>query len=236
LKLGFEDFKAKPSHLLVLGLIYPLGAALAAGLVLGRDFIQLLFPAASGLALTGPAAAIIFYEISRRREEGQDFAWSEVAGIFKRVSIWGVVALGFVLIAILGLWLITAQAIYDATLGAVAYETLPEFLRLVFFTPEGWALIIFGNGAGFVFAAAVLASNVVSFPMLLDRDVGAPAAVATSLRVTAASPLTIALWGFIIAAGMIAGTLLLLVGLAVVLPVLGHASWRLYRKAVAPPG
>ncbi len=234
LKLGLEDFKAKPSHMFVLGLVYPIGAALAAGYALGRDVLPLAFPIAAGLALMGPFAAIVLYEISRRREQGREFDWSEIGDVLKRSSTWGVGVLMIALVAVFGVWLVVAQAIFNATLGVGGYLEPMEFIRQVLTTPEGWTLIVLGNGAGFLFAAAVLATNVVSFPMLLDRDVGAPTAVATSLRVAAKSPVTIALWGLIIAGSMALGAALFLVGLGLVVPMLGHATWRLYRKAVAP--
>lgn len=233
LKEGFEDFCVKPSYMFVFGLIYPIGAAAAALIVLDLDVIPLVFPAVSGLALTGPFAAILLYEISRRREAGRDFAWSDAPDVFRAASSWAVAGLGFILLAVFAIWLAVAQAIYDATLANAGSSSLGEFLRLTLTTREGWRLIVIGDIAGFLFAAAVLATNVVSFPMLLDRKVGPATAVATSLRVTAKSPVAVALWGLIIAALMAAGSLLLLVGLAVVLPVLGHASWRVYRKAVA---
>ncbi len=232
LKLGLEDFKAKPSHIFVLGLIYPIGTALAFGYALGRDVLPLAFPVAAGLALLGPFAAIVLYEISRRREQGQSFAWGDIGEVFHRVSTWSVGVLMVALVAVFGVWLVVAQAIFDATLGVGGYIAPAAFIGQVLTTPEGWTLIMLGNAAGLVFAAGVLATNVVSFPMLLDREVGASAAVATSLRVAAKSPVTVAIWGLIIAGSMAIGAAALLVGLGVVVPVLGHATWHLYRKAV----
>ncbi len=234
LKLGLEDFKAKPSHIFVLGLLYPIGVALTAGYALGRDVLPLAFPVAAGLALLGPFAAIVLYEISRRRELGQSFSWGDISDVFERASSWSIGIIMIALVAVFGVWLVVAQAIFDATLGVGGYIEPAAFIGQVLTTPEGWTLIVLGNAVGFIFAAGVLATNVVSFPMLLDRDVGAPAAVATSLRVAAKSPLTIALWGLIIAGSMVAGAAVFLVGLGVVVPVLGHATWHLYRKAVAP--
>ncbi|MEM8936670.1 MAG: DUF2189 domain-containing protein, partial [Pseudomonadota bacterium] len=116
----------------------------------------------------------------------------------------------------------------------IGFSAPADFLGLVFQTPEGLSLIIIGNSVGFLLAALVLATNVVSFPMALDRDIGPIMAVRTSLRVASASPVAIAFWGFVIVGSMILGALLFGVGLAVVLPVLGHATWHVYRKTVAP--
>lgn len=235
LRRGYADFRAKPSYILVLVLFYPLGAAVAAGVALGYGLLPLVFPIASGMALLGPFAAIVLYHISRRRELGRPFSWNEVGRTFQRTQIGAVAILTGALFAAFFLWLLAAQAIFDLTIGYAAYLDPLELIDLVLTTPEGWTLIIIGHAVGFVFAAVVLAANVVSFPMLLDRPVGAPAAVITSLRVTFKSPLTIALWGLIIAVSMAAGTALFLIGLGIVVPVIGHATWHLYRKAVAEP-
>jgi len=232
LRGGYEDFRAKPSYLFVFGLIYPLGAALVAGYALGYDVLPLAFPVASSLLITGPFAAIIFYEISRRREQGREFVWGDFGYVVQRLSIWGVAYVIIGLVLLWFFWLLAAQAIFDATFGYAGYLEPFEFIQRLVTSSEGWALIVLGNGVGFIFAAVVLATNVITFPMLLDRRVGAPAAVVTSLRVTFKSPLTVALWGLIITGSMALGTLFFLVGLGIVVPVLGHASWRLYRKAV----
>lgn len=101
-------------------------------------------------------------------------------------------------------------------------------------TTPGWRLIVVGTGVGFLFAALVLTISAVSFPLLLDRDVGAAVALLTSIRVVLANPLTMALWGLIVAALLLIGSLPLFLGLTVVMPVLGHATWHLYRMAVEP--
>ena len=235
LKRGFADFRAKPSYMLVFGLFYPLGAAFAAGIALGYNVLPLVFPVASGMALMGPFAAIVLYHVSRRRECGRPFSWNEIGRTFERTQVWAVVILAGVLFAWFFLWLLAADAIFQITLGYAGYYEPREFFSRVLTTPEGWTLIIAGHIAGFVFAAVVLAANVVSFPMLLDRPVGAATAVVTSLRVTMKSPQTVALWGLIIALSMAGGTALFLIGLGVVVPVIGHATWHLYRKAVEEP-
>jgi uncharacterized membrane protein len=138
------------------------------------------------------------------------------------------------LIVIFLLWIAVAHAIYIATFGHAPPESIPNFLRQVFTTPQGWTLIVVGNGVGFLFAVVVLMIGVVSFPLLLDRDVGAGTAMLTSARVVLRNPVTMAVWGLIIAGLLVIGSLPLFVGLAVVMPVLGHSSWHLYRKVVEP--
>jgi uncharacterized membrane protein len=140
-------------------------------------------------------------------------------------------------LAIFLIWLAVAQAIYVATFGYLPAASMPDFLRQVLTTPEGWTLIVVGNGVGFLFAVLVLTISVVSFPLLIDRDVGAAGAIVTSVRVVLANPVIMAAWGFIVALLLVVGSIPLLFGLAVVMPVLGHATWHLYRRAVEPnPG
>ena len=233
LRRGLDDFMAMPTHLAFLGVIYPLfGVGLGAA-TFTSNALPLLFPLVSGFALVGPVAAIGIYEISRRRERGWAVSWLDAFSVLRSPAILSIVALGLMLLVIFGLWVLTAQWIYESTVGALARpSSVGEFVHLIRDTPEGWRLVLFGNAAGFLFAVAVLALTVVSFPMLLDRDVGPGVAVRTSLRAVAANPGPMAAWGLVVAALLLLGSLPLFVGLAVAMPVLGHGTWHLYRKVV----
>jgi uncharacterized membrane protein len=231
---GIDDFWAFPTHVIFLSIIYPTVGLVLAGLTLSYDLLHLLFPIAAGFALVGPFAAIGLYELSRQRELGRDVSWRDAFGARRSPSTDGIIALGLLLLIIFGLWVAVAQAIYIANFGYAPADLIPDFLSRVFTTREGWTLIIVGNGVGFLFAATVLTISIVSFPLLLDRDVGAVVAVLTSVRAALRNPLPIAAWGLIVAALLLIGSLPLFVGLAVVMPVLGHSSWHLYRKLVEP--
>ena len=228
---GIEDFLEIPTHVIFLSLIYPVGALIVAQLTL-NDLAHLFFPLAAGFALIGPVAAIGLYELSRRRELGLDLWWTHALDVRHSRSIRGILTLGVLLIVIFLLWIAVAHTIYIATFGPAPPESIPNFLRQVFTTREGWTLIVVGNGVGFLFAVAVFMIGVVSFPLLLDRDVRAGVAMLTSARVVLRNPVTMAVWGLIIAGLLLIGSLPLFIGLAVVMPVLGHSSWHLYRKAV----
>jgi uncharacterized membrane protein len=231
---GWEDFAATPSHGVFLCIIYPaLGIAIA-GLTLGFAVLPLLFPLAAGFALIGPLAALGLYELSRRREAGASVTASDALDVLRSPSLGPIVALGALLMIIFFTWIATARGIYVANFGYAAPESISQFAHDVLFTRQGWTLILVGNFVGFLFAVVALAISVVSFPLLLDRDVGAAVALLTSVRVVVANPLTMALWGLIVVALLVIGSLPLFIGLAVTLPLLGHATWHLYRKAVAP--
>ncbi len=231
---GLADFSAMPTHAVFLCLIYPIIGVVLARIALGYDILPLLFPLAAGFALVGPFAAIGFYELSRRREQGLDISWEDAFDVLRSPSRGAIAALAFLLLTIFVIWIAVAQAIYVANFGYEPAASIPDFIRQVFTTPAGWALIIVGNIVGFLFAVMVLTISVVSFPLLLDRDVGAVEAVLTSVRVVAANPLTMAIWGLIVASLLAIGSLPLFLGLAVVVPILGHSTWHLYRKVVEP--
>jgi uncharacterized membrane protein len=234
---GIDDFSAMPSHALFLCLIYPVAGLVLGRLAIGYDVLPLLFPLMAGFALVGPFAAIGLYEMSRRREQGLDISWRHILDVRHRPTFGAIVTLGLLLMAIFIVWIAVAQAIYVATFGYLPAASIPDFFRQVLTTPAGWTLIVVGNGVGFLFAVLVLSISVVSFPLLIDRDVGAAGAIVTSVRVVLANPVIMAAWGFIVALLLLIGSIPLLFGLAVVMPVLGHATWHLYRRAVEPnPG
>jgi uncharacterized membrane protein len=234
---GVDDFSAMPSYALFLCIIYPIAGLVLGRLAIGYDVLPLLFPLMAGFALIGPFAAIGLYEMSRRREQGLDISWRHMLDVRHRPTFGAIVTLGVLLMAIFLVWIAVAQAIYVATFGYLPAASMPDFFKQVLTTPEGWTLIVVGNAVGFLFAVLVLTISVVSFPLLIDRDVGAAGAVVTSGRVVLANPVVMAAWGFIVAVLLVVGSIPLLFGLAVVMPVLGHATWHLYRRAVEPnPG
>jgi uncharacterized membrane protein len=231
---GFTDFTECRTDVILLCLIYPLAGLVLSRLVFGYDMLPLIFPLASGFALLGPVAAVGLYEMSRRREHGLEVSWVDSFGVIASPRFVAILILGLVLLAIFLIWIAAADGIYAITLGPTPPKSIGSFLHDVFTTGGGAAMIVIGIGVGFVFAVLVLAISVVSFPLLLDRDVGLPTAVLTSLRAVRANPGPMAMWGLIVAVGLVAGSLPFFLGLAIVIPILGHATWHLYRKVVEP--
>lgn len=229
---GFSDFKTMPTHLAFLCVIYPVVTLIAAVSYSGRSLWPLVFPLLAGYTLIGPMVAVGLYELSRRRELGLDVSRRHAFAILRSPSVWTIAKLCFVLTVIYFAWMFTALFLYRENFNMAQPDSIDEFIDLILTTRAGWTLIIVGCGVGFLFAVAVFTLSVVSFPLLVDRNVRVGLAVRTSMRAVLTNPATMAFWGAIIAGSLLLGSLPLFIGLAVVLPVLGHASWHLYRKVV----
>lgn len=229
---GARDFEACRTDVIFLCLIYPVAGLIMARIAFDYGLLPLIFPLISGFALIAPLFGVGLYEISRRRERGVETSWTDVFGVLRSPALGSIAVLGSLLLALFALWLFAANLLYTVTLGPDAPVSALAFARDAVTTPAGWTMITVGVGLGFLFALAVLVISVVSFPLLLDRDVGVATAIQTSIRAVMQNPLPMAAWGLIIAAGLVIGTIPLLVGLAIVLPILGHATWHLYRKVV----
>lgn len=234
LRLGWEDFKAVPSHAIILCVIYPVLGLVLARLALGYSVLPLLFPLAAGFALLGPFAALGLYELSYQRELGNEASAWHATAVLRSPSFGAMLGLGTLLLAVFVVWVTTAQAIYVATFGNAPASEIPDFVTRVLTTPAGWRLIVVGCGVGFLFAVVALCISIVSFPLMLDRHASVTDAVLTSLRVVAKNPVAIAEWGLIVAALLVLGSIPFFLGLAVVIPLLGHATWHLYRKVIEP--
>lgn len=232
LHLGLADFAALRTDVAAMCLLYPVIGAVLVWFALNQSVVFLVFPMVAGFALVGPAVAVGLYEMSRVREAGGTATWADGFRVLSNPSFGAILVLGLMLVGLFTLWLLAAWGIHAATMGEASPDTAAGFARAVLTTPEGWAMILIGIPVGFVFAALVLAVSVISFPMLVDRPVGLPMAVTSSVRLARANPRTVAAWGLIVATGLVLGAIPALLGLAIVLPVLGHATWHLYRRAV----
>lgn len=233
---GLDDFWAMPTHVIFIGLVYAVGGIIIGRLAFGYEVIPILYPMAAGFALIGPVAAIGLYEMSRRRELGLSTSWTDVFNIRHSPSRRAIVVLGVVLFALFVAWITVADALFTAAFGDMKPESLAALVEEVLMTESGMWLLVVGNVIGFIFAATALIISAISFPLLLDRKLSAAEAAMTSVRAFAKNPFTMSLWGLIVAVALAIGSLPLFAGLAIVVPILGHSTWHLYRKVVTPAG
>ncbi len=230
---GLKDFGACRTDVIFLCLIYPIAGLVISRMAAERGMAELIFPLVSGFALLGPLFGLGLYEMSRRREKGIATGWADAFAVVRAPALGAIVVLGALLFGLFCAWLFTANLIYIVTLGPDPPVSATAFAHDALTTPAGWTMIVVGCGVGFLFALVALVIGVVSFPLLLDRNVGVGTAIATSVRAVLTNPGPMAMWGLIIAGSLVIGAIPLLVGLAIVLPVLGHATWHLYRKVVS---
>ncbi|WP_297774581.1 DUF2189 domain-containing protein [uncultured Roseovarius sp.] len=236
LRKGLADFAALRSDVFFLIAIYPIIGITLALMAFNSAQLPMLFPLAAGFTLLGPVAATGLYEMSRQRETGQPASWGTALGALRAHVLGPVLVLALYLTAIFAVWMFAAMFIYDITLGPLPPETIGGFVNDVLTTPAGWRMIVLGMGTGFVFAALVLVISLTSFPMLIDRRTGVPVAVMTSVAVARRNPRVVASWGLIVAVCMTIGMIPAFLGLVIALPVLGHATWHIYRAAVPKDG
>ena len=230
---GVRDFGACRTDVMMLCLLYPLAGLAISRMAFDYGMLALVFPLIAGFALIAPLFGLGLYEISRRRERGLGTHWTDAFAVGRSPNIGSIIVMGLLLLAIFCLWLFAANFLYTVTLGPDAPVSAVAFVRDALTTPQGLTMTVVGIGVGFLFALLVLVIGVVSLPMLLDRKVGVGTAIATSVRAVRMNPGPMAMWGLIVATSLALGALPLLIGLAIVLPVLGHATWHLYRKLVA---
>lgn len=230
---GYDDFRDTPTQLVFLAIIYPIVALFAGRAAATGSMLELFYPLVAGLSLMGPLVSVGVYELSRRREQGLPVSWVNAFDVIKSPSLFSIGIMGGLMCFIFLAWLTAAEGIFLLTVGPLKTASIGEFVWTIFNTQAGLNLLLLGNFVGFLFAALVLTLTAVSFPLLLDRDVGPLVAIQTSIRAMRVNPLAMIVWGLIVAVILFIACLPLFIGLAVAMPVLGHATWHLYRKIVA---
>ena len=230
---GLNDFLAMRGDIFFAGLIYTLIGIAAVVMTTNEPLMPYFFPVVAGVGLLGPVAAVGFYELARRRENGNSaHNWSHFFDVLKRPSAddMGIVA-GLLLLIFLG-WLLAAGALYGLLFGFWTPTSIGEFLTAVFTTVQGWMLIVLGALVGVIFGWFVLTLSVVSLPLLVDRNVSASEALSASWRAANANKRLMFRWGLIVTGLLVLGSAPLFVGLAFVLPWLGYSTWHLYTRLI----
>jgi uncharacterized membrane protein len=232
---GIRDFQAAPLFGLFFGAFYALGGWALLALAVTLKINYYVWPMATGFAMVAPFVAAGLYEVSRRLEAGEPLSWRPVLSSVRTAGgkslNWMVLVTTFAYI----IWLDIAIALYVIFYGLKPLA-LPELLTAIVTTVDGFAFFAIGNLVGLALSLAVFSITVVSFPLLFERNVDFVTAMITSVRTVLASPKPMIVWCAIIGALLGLSILSVFVGLLVVLPVLGHATWHLYRKAVCPIG
>ena len=235
---GWADFTAHRTDVMFLCLLYPVLGLVLFRFAIGHQVLALLFPLAAGFALIGPVAGTGLYEMSRRLEKGEPVTWRTAFAVLHARAFGAIAVLGCLFAALFVIWLQVALGIYEVFLGSAAPESFGGFLHQVFATRAGWFMILEGNLVGFCFAVIAFAFGALSFPMLIDGRFGRSTgermslALGTSLHAVVMNPVPMLAWGLLVAVSLIVASVPFFLGLVVVLPVLGHATWHLYRRAV----
>jgi uncharacterized membrane protein len=239
LKQGLDDFLTMRGDILLAGLIYTLVGIAAVVMTTNEPLIPYFFPVVAGVGLFGPVAAIGFYELARRREDGHRSNWRHFFDVIKRPAADDMSVVAGLLLLIFMAWLLAAGVLYYLLFGLWTPASIGDFLTTVFTTPKGWAMIVIGALVGAAFGWLVLTLSVASLPLMVDCDISASEAVSTSWRAANANKAIMFRWGLIVTGLLILGSAPLFVGLAFVLPWLGYSTWHLYTRLIdrdAMPG
>lgn len=234
LAAGWRDFRRAPSFGLFFGGFYALGGILISGLMFWWNMIYMVIPLVIGFMLIGPFVAVGLYEVSRCLQEGRPLTWKGVLGVMMKQREREFVWMSFVTLFVFWVWIYQVRLLLALFFGFKTFSTFGSFLHILFQTANGITFLIVGNIVGALLSLVLFSLTVVSFPLLLDREVDFITAMITSVKSVVTSPAAMIGWGICIAVLTVLAIVPAFVGLIVVLPVLGHATWHLYRKLVAP--
>jgi uncharacterized membrane protein len=212
--------------------VYVLGGWLIVFSLTAKGQLWWSLPASAGFPILGPFVACGLYDVSRRREAGEPLIWGQVLGVIFRQKDRQIPSMAAVIVVFFLFWNFLAHMIFALFLGKATLTNITSSLE-VFLTPEGLAMLAVGTIAGAIFATLLFALTVVGLPMLLDREVDFVTAMLTSMGVVRESPLVMLSWGALIGASLLLAMLPGFLGLFVMLPIFGHATWHLYRRAIA---
>ncbi|WP_306117741.1 MULTISPECIES: DUF2189 domain-containing protein [unclassified Roseitalea] len=229
---GWSDFRRAPLFGLFFAGVYAIGGLLIVQSLFVWEQSWMIYPVMIGFPLIGPFAAVGLYEVSRRLAAGEPLAWNEVLSVIRAQSRRELAFMAFVVLFIFWIWMYQVRLLIALVLGRMSFATWESFSSTVFTTSQGWTFLAIGHVVGAALALALFSVTVISIPMLLDRNVDFVTAMITSVKAVFASPVVMLGWGAIVTLAVIAGIIPAFLGLLVVLPVLGHTTWHIYKKAV----
>jgi len=236
LRAGVSDFLAHPVMSGVFGLFYAVFGLLLVWALFAVGRVWMIVPAIVAFPLVAPFAAAGLYEMSRRRQAGEGFGWAEILGVMARQRGREMGWMAFVTLFVLWVWFYQFRTLLVVILLDSSFSDLDGFIATVFFTPEGWSFLAVGTVVGALLAVVLFSVTVIAMPMLLDREIDFVTAMITSVRAVAESPVVMLSWAAIVAVTLLVSLVPAFLGLVVTLPILGHATWHLYGRAVRPPG
>ena len=228
---GVRDFGRAPLYGMFFGAIYAVGGLVIVWFAFAMDYPYLVYPLTMGFALFAPFGAAGTYEISRRLESGEPLSWASVTGAVWRRAGRGLGWLALISLFTFIVWLYLALLVFLSFYGA----DIPSLSRLfadIFATPYGLAFLLVGNGLGAIIALAVFSITAFSPPLVVDRDVDFVTAMSVSVRAVMANPRPMLAWAVVIGADLAISFATLFVALLAIFPILGHTTWRLYRRVI----
>lgn len=230
---GLSDFARAPMFGLVFGGVFAFSGLMIVAALTVWQKPWLIYPFALGFPLIGPFAAVGLYEVSRRLEKGQPLVWGEILSVMAAQRSRELVWMAFVMLFVFWIWMYQIRLLLAIFLGQMSFSSFDKFINLVLYTSQGWLFLAFGHVIGAFLALSLFALTVIAIPMAMEREVDFITAMITSVKTVVVSPLPMAGWGVIVTLAVIAACIPFFLGLLVVLPVLGHTTWHLYKRAVA---
>lgn len=232
LKAGMADFRAAPQFGLFFSAIYVLGGFLM--LWLGAGHVTWVLATSLGFPLAAPFAAVGLYEVSRRLEAGAPLQWSEILGVVWAERTRQIPWMGAIIVIYFLFWTFLAHMIFAVFMGLSTITNVSTSLD-IFLSGRGLQMILVELAVGAVLAFFLFAMTVVSLPLLLEKELDFVTAMLLSIRTVTENLPVMLIWAVIIAVASLSALLPMFLGLMVVLPVLGHATWHLYRRALYDP-